>query len=62
MKTLPFELFENPRQSAAVGSTVDNPLSVLGLTLRTRDVVESNRDVARHLVTHGIEGPLQLGC
>ena len=41
MKTLPFELFENPRQSAAVGSTVDNPLSVLGLTLRTRDVVES---------------------
>ena len=41
MKTLSFELFENPRQSAAAGSTVDNPLSVLDLTLRTRDVVES---------------------
>jgi len=41
MKTLSFELFENPRPSAPVGSTVDNPLSVLDLTLRTREVVES---------------------
>lgn len=39
--TMPFDLFETPRARAALGSTVDNPMSVLELTLKTRDAVES---------------------
>ena len=36
-----FEFFDTPRGRGAVGATPDNPMSVLDLTLRTREVVES---------------------
>lgn len=39
--TIPFDLFEAQRAHAAVGVTSDNPMSVLDLTLKTREVVES---------------------
>jgi exodeoxyribonuclease VII large subunit len=39
--TIPFDLFEAQRARAAVGVTPDNPMSVLDLTLKTREVVES---------------------
>ena len=39
--TIPFDLFEAQRPRAAVGVTSDNPMSVLDLTLKTREVVES---------------------
>jgi exodeoxyribonuclease VII large subunit len=38
---MPFDLFDAPRARATTGTTPDNPLSVLDLTLRTREVVES---------------------
>lgn len=41
MRPTPFDLFEAPPARAAVGSTIDNPLSVLDLTLKTREAVES---------------------
>jgi len=36
-----FDLFDAPRPRAALGSTIDNPLSVMDLTQRTREAVES---------------------
>jgi exodeoxyribonuclease VII large subunit len=39
--TIPFDLFEVERARAEVGVTPDNPMSVLDLTLKTREVVES---------------------
>jgi len=36
-----FDLFDAPRARAALGSTIDNPLSVMDLTQRTREAVES---------------------
>jgi len=41
VRSIPVDLFETPRSRATLGSTVDNPLSVLDLTLRTREAVES---------------------
>src|SRR5205807_3680933 len=41
VRSIPVDLFEAPRSRATLGSTVDNPLSVLDLTLRTREAVES---------------------
>jgi exodeoxyribonuclease VII large subunit len=41
VRPIPFDLFDATRTRAALGSTVDNPLSVLDLTLKTREAVES---------------------
>src|SRR5437762_8748445 len=39
-QTVPLDL-DSPRARVGLGSTVDNPMSVLDLTLRTREAVES---------------------
>jgi len=41
LKTIPIDLFDAPRARPALGVTPDNPMSVLDLTLRTREAVES---------------------
>ena len=41
MKSIPIDLLDAPRARTALGVTPDNPLSVLDLTLRTREAVES---------------------
>jgi exodeoxyribonuclease VII large subunit len=41
VRSIPFDLFDAPRARAALGSTIDNPLSVIDLTQRTREAVES---------------------
>ena len=40
-QTIPFDLFEAPRSRVALGTTIDNPMSVSELTQQTRQVVES---------------------
>jgi exodeoxyribonuclease VII large subunit len=40
-QAIPFDLFEAPRARAALGTTIDNPMSVSELTHQTRQVVES---------------------
>ncbi|HYU52740.1 MAG TPA: exodeoxyribonuclease VII large subunit, partial [Gemmatimonadaceae bacterium] len=40
-QTIPFDLFEAPRSRTPLGATIDNPMSVLDLTLQTREIVES---------------------
>src|SRR5213595_968770 len=57
-----FDLFDAPRPRAALGSTIDNLLSVMDLTQRTREAVESrvrsvgvrgeNSDFKRHRHGH----------
>jgi len=41
LKSIPIDLLDAPRARTALGVTPDNPLSVLDLTLRTREAVES---------------------
>ena len=41
MKTVPFDFFDAPPARKALGTTIDNPMSVMDLTLQTREVVES---------------------
>ena len=41
MKSIPIDLLDAPRARTALGVTPDNPMSVLDLTLRTREAVES---------------------
>lgn len=38
---LPVDFFAAPRAPTPVGATIDNPMSVLDLTLQTREIVES---------------------
>ncbi len=40
-QTIPFDLFGAPRSRTPLGTTIDNPMSVLDLTLQTREIVES---------------------
>ena len=40
-QTIPFDLFDAPRARPRLGTTIDNPMSVLDLTLQTREIVES---------------------
>ncbi|HEY3112591.1 MAG TPA: exodeoxyribonuclease VII large subunit [Gemmatimonadaceae bacterium] len=40
-QNIPFDLFEAPRARTRLGTTIDNPMSVLDLTLQTREIIES---------------------
>ena len=40
-QSIPFDLFDSPRARTRLGTTIDNPMSVLDLTLQTREIVES---------------------
>ena len=41
MRSIPFDLFEGQRARTRLGTTIDNPMSVLDLTIQTREIVES---------------------
>jgi len=41
VRSIPFDLFEGQRARTRLGTTIDNPMSVLDLTIQTREIVES---------------------